>query len=115
MGLLSEQKPRFLEQNDSRVGESHSPSVAQEKHNTQFLFELTDLTAQGWLSNVKLLGCSREIQAVRNRNEIPKVAEFHRRILRLVPNGYYRFPKDVLDTGGIGAVFLLNNKFTHFK
>ncbi|EQB15065.1 hypothetical protein L284_12430 [Novosphingobium lindaniclasticum LE124] len=61
----------------ARLGKPDRPAVPVEQLDTQFMFEFTDLTTQGGLSNTQAFGGSREIAFFDDGFEIPEMSEFH--------------------------------------
>ena len=74
---LRNQKPSFPQELLARRSQIDAAMIPPEKLSPNFLFPLPDLPAEGRLGDVQLLGGSRKVEFLRDRNEISKVSEFH--------------------------------------
>lgn len=93
LGLLQKDAPC--------IGEFDSSFVAHEELDSNFVFQLPDLAAQGWLRDMELARCSTEVQGIGDRDEVPQMAKFHEAILIL--HEYYRAGRDWLGCHARGA------------
>jgi hypothetical protein len=69
----------FDEKDAAGVGEADGFGGAFEEEETEFVFEVADLAAQGGLGDVEFEGGARNVFGFSNGNEITEVAEFHPR------------------------------------
>jgi hypothetical protein len=53
------------------------PFIAHKQLDAEVVFQLADLTAQGWLRDVELLRGLTEVEVFRDGNEVANVTEFH--------------------------------------
>ncbi len=71
------ERPRFLQQHPSCVGQRDTLTVAQEQRDVQFLFQLTDESAQRRLGDVETLGSAGDARFLGDRDESAQVSEIH--------------------------------------
>ena len=98
MTRLHNQLPRLFQESVSRLRQFHATLVAYEQHDTQIIFELTNLAAQRGLRDVQLFRRLREVEVFRDSDEIPNVTQFHEPVFYTSFIGYQRilsFPRQL--------------------
>ena len=73
MTCLHDQLSCLFKEGVSRLGQLDSALVAHKERDAQILFQVTDLTAQGWLRDVQLLSGFSEVEVFRDGDEISNV------------------------------------------
>jgi hypothetical protein len=77
MTCLHDELARFFKKSVAGVGQFDFALIADKERDSEFVFQLTDLTAERRLGQMQLLRRLAEVQALSHRDEIPSVTQFH--------------------------------------
>jgi hypothetical protein len=75
--MIAQDVPRTLQQLLARFGQDNSPWRSHEKFDTQLVFQLPDLHADGRLRNVNTLSGGGEGPGLGNRHKSSQLTYFH--------------------------------------
>ena len=67
----------FAQEHASGVGQRHVMPAAFEKRDADLHFQLANLLTERRLGGMKPRGGAREVQLVRDRDEVPQMTQFH--------------------------------------
>jgi hypothetical protein len=71
----------MVEESLARCSQLDTARTAAEQFRADFVFQIADLSAKRWLRRVQtLFGRNREAARLRDRNEIPQMSKFLRRL-----------------------------------